>query len=185
MILCCPCAPPLSQLLSVPSFAVSAGFWLVVVYKIIDRRPSKASVYFIAVIVPSPDSMVQTIGQRLPYVPPPCAASLVPLYSGRRLSGWLWYHIIKRRPHKANPPPIILLYDRLNFLAQTKEPTATRGILTPRTWYRPMMSHRTMYCEHRWPTHGERGQSRWRVGWQWLILLLCVLCFECECVCVL
>ena len=44
------CAPPRSHLLSVPSFAVFACFWLVVVYEITDRQPSKARVYFIVVI---------------------------------------------------------------------------------------------------------------------------------------
>ena len=33
-----------------------------------------------------------------------------------------------------------------------------------------------MSCWHRCPTHGEREQCHWRVGWQWSILVLCVVC---------
>ncbi len=35
---------------------------------------------------------------------------------------------------------------------------------------------------HQYSAHGERGQSRWRVGWQRLILVVvcCVLCCSCD-----
>ena len=64
MVFHLPRAPPRSHLLSVPSFAVFACFWLVVVYEITDRQPSKASVYFIVVILPSFDSNAEQL--RLP-----------------------------------------------------------------------------------------------------------------------
>jgi hypothetical protein len=39
-----------SHLISVPSCAVSACFWLVVEYEIVYQQPFKASVYFIVVV---------------------------------------------------------------------------------------------------------------------------------------
>ena len=60
MVFHLPRAPPRSHLLSVPSFAVFACFWLVVVYEITDRQPSKASVYFIVVF----DSKADKQGRR-------------------------------------------------------------------------------------------------------------------------
>ncbi len=35
---------------------------------------------------------------------------------------------------------------------------------------------------HRYSAHGERGQSRWRVGWQRLILVVvcCIVCCGCD-----
>jgi hypothetical protein len=42
--------PHRSHLLSVPSCAISAWFWLVVVYKIVYQQPFKASVYFTIII---------------------------------------------------------------------------------------------------------------------------------------
>ena len=42
-----PRASRLSHLPSILPFVVAASFWLVVVFKIIDRRPFKAAVYFI------------------------------------------------------------------------------------------------------------------------------------------
>ena len=65
MVFHLPRATPRSHLLSVPLFAVFACFWLVVVYEITDRQPSKASVvYFIVVILPSFDSNAKPL--RLP-----------------------------------------------------------------------------------------------------------------------
>ena len=50
-----------SHLLSVPSYAVSACFWLVVAYKISDQQPSKANVHYIFVIFLLIDLTVQTM----------------------------------------------------------------------------------------------------------------------------
>ena len=45
-----PCASRSSQLPSILPFVVVASFWFVVAFKIIDRRPFKAAVYFILYI---------------------------------------------------------------------------------------------------------------------------------------
>jgi hypothetical protein len=42
-----PALPRRSHLLSILCSIIGAYFWLVVVFKFIDRRPSKATVYFI------------------------------------------------------------------------------------------------------------------------------------------
>ncbi len=39
----------------------------------------------------------------------------------------------------------------------------------------PMGSRGTKIWGRHCPTHGERGQSHWRVGWRWLILMLWVV----------
>jgi len=77
--------------------------------------------------------------------PPQRASSLAPTYRVRQLLGWLCCQIIKRRPPKANSrPPITLLFNTLNLLALTKEPTEARAILMPCTCNIPMVSHGTM-----------------------------------------
>ncbi len=54
-----PHGPHRLHLLSVLSCAISACFWLVVAYKIVHQQPLKAIVYFIVIILPSFDLMVQ------------------------------------------------------------------------------------------------------------------------------
>jgi len=91
--------------------------------------------------------------------------SLAPSYHGvRRLLGWLRCQIIKQRPHKVNPPTITQFFDGLNSLAQTKEPTVVRAILTSCPCNGPMVNCGAKTLYRRCPTHGERGQSCWRVG---------------------
>jgi hypothetical protein len=56
-------------------------------------------------------------------------------------------------------------------------PATVSTKLTVRTLYRPMGSHGAMSWGHHSLTHGERGQSRWRVGQWWFTLV--VVCFGC------
>ncbi len=65
----------------------------------------------------------------------------------------------------------------LALAPQTGEPKAMPPNPMARALHGPMGSRGAISCWHRCSTHGERGQSRWRVGRQWsiLVVLCCVL----------
>ena len=65
-----------SHLPSILPSVAAASFWLVVAFKIIDRRPFKAAVYFIFYIFSSINSPPQTIGRCPPTRSPPIAPPL-------------------------------------------------------------------------------------------------------------
>ncbi len=58
------------------------------------------------------------------------------------------------------------------LVPHTGEPTAALPNLMAHALHEPMGSGGAMSCWLRCPTHGKRGQSRWRVGWQWSILVV-------------
>jgi hypothetical protein len=66
--------PHASRSLHIPSMLPSiaaACFWLVVAFNVIDRRPSKAVVYFIFIYFLSLNSTPQTMGRCPPTHSPP------------------------------------------------------------------------------------------------------------------
>ncbi len=78
---------------------------------------------------------------------------------------------LRPRPHL----PLNILIG-LVFAPQTGEQTAALPNPMVQPLHEPIGSGGAMSCWRRCPTHRERGQSRWRVGWQWSILVLCVVC---------
>jgi hypothetical protein len=52
----------------------------------------------------------------------------------------------------------------------------------PSAFNRPMGTSDIKIWGHHCPTHEERGQSCWGVGWWWLMLV--VVCSVCEVLCV-
>ncbi len=110
-------------------------------------------------------------------LPPARASPLAPPYHGRQLSGWLWCQIIKQRPPKANSPPITLFFDGSCVGTSSKGTSSSDRELTAGSLQR---THRQPQCLHL--SHGDRRQSRWRVG-RWRLMLF-VVCFV-FCVCVL
>ena len=71
MELCFPRASRLSHLPSILPSVVAASFWLVVAFKIIDRRSFKVVVYFIYYTFLSLNSTPQTMGRCPPTSAPP------------------------------------------------------------------------------------------------------------------
>ena len=111
-----------------------------------------------------------------PTLPHVRTSLLAPLYHGRQLSGWLWCQIIKRRPPKANSPPITLFLMGYVSAPQAKEQAAANVNPPPGACNGLAGSLSAFICwGHGGCCHGDRRQSRWRVG-QWR-LMLCVLCF--------
>jgi hypothetical protein len=81
-----PALPRGSPLLSLLSSIIGACFWLVVVCKFIDQRPTKVTVYFLFDIFFASNLSPPTIGRRPPTSFNPCAPPLQhPFYHGRQL----------------------------------------------------------------------------------------------------
>jgi hypothetical protein len=90
--------------------------------------------------------------------------------------GWLLRLTSKRWPPKAKTPSLSLIFDGSRFGAPSKR--TSRGDRKPATGCLlcgPMGSRGTKIWGRQCPTHGERGQSRWRVEWRLLILMLWVV----------
>jgi hypothetical protein len=81
-----PALPRRSPLLFLLSSINGACFWLVVVWKFIDRQPPKVTVYFLFDIFFALNSLPPTIGCRTPTRSNPCVPPLQhPFYRGRQL----------------------------------------------------------------------------------------------------
>ncbi len=78
------------------------------------------------------------------------------------------------RPRSLLPLNILM---GLALAPQTGEPSAAPPNLVTHTLHGSIGRGGDMSCWHRCITRGERGQSRWRIGWQWSILVVvcCVL----------
>ena len=83
------------------------------------------------------------------------------------------------------PRPYLPLYFLMGLALapQTKEPTMVLPNPIAHALSQLMGSSGAMSCRHRCSTHGERGQSRWRVGPWRLILVLCIVLCLCAVVC--
>ncbi len=70
----------------------------------------------------------------------------------------------------------------LHLVPQTCEPAIAPPNLTTGALRGTIGSRGAIGWGHRYTAHGERGQSQWRVGWQWLILVVvrCVVCCGCD-----
>jgi hypothetical protein len=75
-------------------------------------------------------------------------------------------------------PPSLYFLMWIKNSSQTKEPAVPCTNPAPGACNRPMGRCGAKIWGYHCPTHGERGQSSWRVGWQWsiLVVLCCVLC---------
>jgi hypothetical protein len=169
--------PPRLSLFSTLSSPAPAHFWLVVVWLcLIGGRQKPRCIYYYIFFCHSirhPKGL-DSVPYRAP-CPPPASAITYPLPLPLTL-GWLLGVLINWQPPKAKAPSSFQ-YMRLALAPQTGEPTAALPDLMAHALHRPMGSGGTMSCWRHCPTHGERGQSRWRVGQQWsiLVVLLCVL----------
>jgi hypothetical protein len=72
-----PCASGSSNLPSILPFVQATSYWLVVVFKIVDRRPFKAAMYFILIFL-SINLPPQTMGRCPPTRSLPSASALTP-----------------------------------------------------------------------------------------------------------
>ena len=132
-----PCAPLQSYLIFKPSYVTPALFCLVVVCVIIDLRPSKATESCILFIFVSFQSLPDTMRQRPPTRSYPHAPPLQhPSHRGRQLL--VDCCVSLSNGSHLRPNPHLSLYFLMVF----------RGVIG---WGR------------RYPAHGDRGQSRWRV----------------------
>ena len=82
--------------------------------------------------------------------------------------GWFVFHL--RSSHLRPSHHFLLIFDVCCFAPSKHANHQTTG-----AWHGTIGGHGTMHCGLHWPTHEDRGQSRWEVGRQWLILV--VLCF--------
>jgi hypothetical protein len=82
------------------------------------------------------------------------------------------------------PEPDVSLYFlmSLHLAPQTGKPAIAPPNLTTGALRGTIGSRGTLGWGHRYSAHRERGQSQWRVGWQWLILVVvcCVVCCGCD-----
>jgi hypothetical protein len=109
---------------------------------------------------------------------PSCTSS--PIYNPPRTPPFICLLDIFRKqqpPKRSMPPPSLYFSMWIKKSSQTREPSIACTNPAPGACNGPMGRRSTKFWGRRCPTHGERGQSRWRVGWQWsiLVVLCCVL----------
>ncbi len=109
---------------------------------------------------------------------PSCMSS--PIYNPPRTptSIRLLYIFRKRWPPKVNAPPDLSIFWcelKIKNSSQTREPAVACTNPAPGACNGPMRRCGAKIWGRRCPTHEERGQSCWGVGWR-LILLVVVLC---------
>jgi hypothetical protein len=70
----------------------------------------------------------------------------------------------------------------LHWAPQTGKPAIPPPNPTTGALHGTIGSHGAIGWGHRYSAHLERGQSRWRVGWQWLnlVVVCCVVCCGCD-----
>ncbi len=116
--------PHTSRSLQLPSILPSgedACFWLVVVCIFIGRRPSKAMVYFMLIYFLLLNLLPQTMGRCPPTRYNPHAPPLQHFpYCFCRLLGGCCVALVKRRPPKAETPPLFLFFNGLDCSAPNK-----------------------------------------------------------------
>jgi len=175
-----PALPRRSLLLSVLFSTASAYFWLVVVYKFTDRRPSKATVYFFLLIFPSCKSLPQTMGRRPPIRSIPRAPPLQrpPHLCLRLLVGCCVSPLNGGHLRPMHHVPLYFLMWP-HFAPELGEPAVASPNPTQRVCPGPIGSGGTKSRGCGGCCHGDRGQCSWRVGRRRLILMLCVVVVGC------
>ncbi len=169
----------LSSLMTLPPSMLTFG-WLLC--PSIKQRPSKAkgpSILLFLLLIKIP---VQTTDNRPPHTfRPGLASSPTHPLTSTPSSIWLLFILIKWWPPKAKASPLSLLFDASYFASpskQTNDSERNPDSLRPAHGVGERRRH-DLVVPLLYPL-GERGQSRWRVGWHgsscWL-LCLCVLCF--------
>ena len=165
-----------SRLLHLPSILSSvadAYFWLVVVCQFIEQQCLRLQfipfLFIIGCSIPHPNDGV-TLPLRLPLVPPP----LQILTCHQRQ---LWVDCCVPSSNKGHQRPRhhpSLFFMRFFLMQKTREGTMVAPNPTVRALHGPMGSRSTMSWGHRCSTHGDKGQSFWRVGCRWIIFGVCV-----------
>jgi hypothetical protein len=178
------CASPRAyrpaHILSILSSVADACFWLVVVWAVVDRRPSKGNGVFYIYFFSSFEFVTSNDWTPPPHtLQPPRASSPTSILPRPPKTIWLFYLPIKWRPPKAEAPFPLYFFDAsFSPPKQVNQPsrrqTRSRApCVGPEGDVAPMVGGADSLPM-------ERGQSRWRVGWRRLMLVVvcyvCVLC---------
>ena len=117
----------------------------------------------------------QTWGIGIPLLPLPHICSSSPSSPPLHLPVFGWLLCLSFIPSAAQVNRYVMYIFPLFYFVPSKKNSVSLSLRPP--LLSPPLSSPivTMSCWRRCHTHGERGQSRWRVGRWCLILLLCVL----------
>jgi hypothetical protein len=163
----------------VPSVA-AACFWLVVECFFDDRRPSKATMYFIFIFLsfhlPPPND-----SKTLPPHVPPRSRALPNILPYRCHQLWVDCCVSSSNGGHLRPRPHLSLYFSMGCVLgpQTGEPTAAPPNPMARTFHGTIGSGGAMIWWRRWPNHGGRGLKPLEgraVAAHFGCCVLCVLC---------
>jgi len=141
MELCFPRASSLSHLPSILPSVAAASFWLVVAFKIIDRRPFKAAVYFILYIFCRSIRHPKRWDDVPPHAPHPAR-----LRSNTRTTASADYQVdcCLKSPNgghlRPGPGASLYFFVRPIPTLQSMEPATARAHRTPRACLRPIES---------------------------------------------
>jgi hypothetical protein len=83
---------------------------------------------------------------------------------------------------RPTPPPSLYFLMWIKISSQTREPAVTCTNPVPGACNGPMGRCGAKIWGRRCPTHGERGQSRWGVGWRLILLVVVLFCVVLCCV---
>ena len=136
--------PCTSHSLHLPSILLSvaaACFWLVVAFKIIDRRQFKATVYFVFVSF----SLLNSTPQMMGWYPPTCSLpSAPPLYHPPTASADYRVDFCLKSPNcdhlRPEPGASLYFFVRPISTLQLTEPATARAHRTPHACFRPIGS---------------------------------------------
>jgi hypothetical protein len=176
-----PHAPPPSNLFPCTSFVTPACFWLIVELKTLIRghlRPQ--CIFFIIFLTINWTAKTMALW-------PPVRSTLAAHphqyinHPGHQLPFDCCIYLENDGHLRPMPPPSLYFLMWIKNSSQTRELAVACTKPAPGTCNRPMGRCGTKICGRRCPTHGERGQSCWGVGWR-LILLVVVLCCVALCV---
>ena len=172
-------AHPQSHILSILSSIGNCFFWLVVACWFADWRSIYVTVYFIFVVFALLRSMSQTMGQSFPTRsnPPNSTSpdSLSLLMPTLGVGCWVFLSSFSH----LRPRPSQALYFLMGYVSMLQRKAPNAGPPKTPAWALHGIIRRR--CAESWGhggcCHGDRGQSRWRVGRQWIILVgCCVWC---------
>ncbi len=177
--------PHTSRSLHIPAMLPSilaTCFWLVVVFWSADWQPINATMYCIFIMLRHSIQCPKQWDGVPPQAPRPAGllSNIQPVAAANtRL-------IVASYPQTAatsgQSPSHLSFFMGLFLAPQTGKPTMAPPNPMARALHESIGSSSTMILGRPWPTHGDRGQSRWRVGQLWLLLLLCVCCVFVCCV---